>query len=84
MATMGGLDTLVFTGGIGENSREVRARLGAEAQWLGLTLNAEANEANATVISTPDSKVEVLVIPTDEEMLIARHTLALLQGRPED
>ena len=84
MATMGGLDTLVFTGGIGENSREVRARLGAEAQWLGLELDADANEANATVISTPDSKVEVLVIPTDEEMLIARHTLALLQGRPED
>jgi acetate kinase len=84
MATMGGLDTLVFTGGIGENSRQVRASLVEQAQWLGLELDTDANEANATVISTPNSKVEVLVIPTDEELLIARHTLALLQGRPED
>jgi acetate kinase len=84
MATMGGIDTLVFTGGIGENSRPVRAMLAQQAQWLGVKLNAEANDANATVISTPDSKVEVLVIPTDEEMLIAHHTLALLQGRAED
>lgn len=84
MATMGGIDTLVFTGGIGENSRPVRAMLAEQAQWMGLKLNADANDANETVISTPDSKVEVLVIPTDEEMLIAHHTLALLQGRAED
>ena len=83
-ATMGGIDTLVFTGGIGENQRPVRAALAAKAKWLGLQLDATANEANEMIISTPQSRVEMLVIPTDEEFMIARQTLAILQHREPD
>jgi acetate kinase len=79
-ATMGGIDTLVFTGGIGENSRQVRARFAEQAQWLGIVFDAKANEKSASVISTPDSRVELRVIPTNEEHVIARQTLAVLQG----
>lgn len=83
-AIMGGIDTLVFTGGIGENQRPVRAALAAKAAWLGLQLDASANQANETIISTPQSSVEILVIPTDEEFMIARQTLAILQHREPD
>ena len=83
-ATMGGLDTLVFTGGIGENSRQVRARFAEQAQWLGIVFDANANEKNASVISAPDSRVELRIIPTNEEQMIARQTLAVLQGHELD
>ena len=77
-AALGGLDAFVFTAGVGENSDEIRARLAARLAWLGAELDAAANAAGATCISTPSSRVALLVIPTDEEMMIARATLALV------
>jgi acetate kinase len=69
-----GLDGFVFTAGIGEHSAPVRAAVCARLGWLGLRLDSAANEANAACISAPDSKVEIRVIATDEEAMIARHT----------
>lgn len=73
-AAAGGLDALVFTAGIGEHSAPVRAAVCEKAAWLGIRLDPEANAAHATSISTPDSAVSVWVVPTDEELMIARHT----------
>ena len=73
-ATLDGLDAIVFTGGIGENARNIRAAVLRGMQWLGLNLDAQANERNAPVISTPESTTRALVIPTDEERMIAEHT----------
>ncbi len=69
-AVLGGVDTVVFTGGIGEHSSNVRAKVCAGMDWLGITLDAAANDAHAEIISTGD--VTVRVIPTDEEIVIAR------------
>jgi acetate kinase len=77
-AALGGLDALVFTGGIGENASGVRARIVDGAAWLGLELDPAANARNAQRITTPDSDVPAYVVPTDEELTIARHTLALV------
>lgn len=74
VAELGGLDLLIFTAGIGENSPEVRARIVSGLQWLGVYLNVDANESKETEISMPDSAVGVFVIPTDEESVIARLT----------
>lgn len=71
-ADLGGLDAIVFTGGIGENSRRVRAEVSEGLAWWGVSFDAAANAANDTVISGPDSAVQVLVIPTNEELVIAR------------
>jgi acetate kinase len=79
-ASMGGIDGLVFTAGIGERSAEVRARVVERLGWLGAELDAAANAVHATVVSAPGSRLKVLVIPTDEELMIARHTLALVRG----
>ncbi len=76
-AALGGLDAFVFTAGIGENSAPIRARVAERLAWLGAELDPAANAAGDTVISTPESRVALLVIPTDEELMIARHTLAL-------
>ncbi len=84
VAAMGGIDTLVFTGGIGENSRPVRARFAEQAKWLGIEFDTSANDNNEGVISAPGSKVELRVIATDEELVIARQTLAILQHREPD
>jgi acetate kinase len=73
-AALGGLDVLVFTGGIGEHAASVRARVCADARWLGARLDPAANLAGGPRISTPDSAVSLWVIPTDEELMIARHT----------
>lgn len=78
-AALGGLDAVVFTAGIGENSAEIRARICQRASWLGLTLDADANAAGEPRISTAQSRVAVLVIRTNEELMIARHTLAFLK-----
>ena len=78
-AALGGLDALVFTAGIGEHAAPVRQAVCAEAAWLGIELDAAANRANAKCISTAASKVAVLVLPTNEEWMIARHTFALTQ-----
>lgn len=77
-AVLGGIDGLVFTAGIGENSAEVRRRVCEASRWLGLELDAEANERRGPRISTPESKVSAWVVPTDEELMIARHMGSLL------
>lgn len=80
-AALGGLDAFVFTAGIGENSPAIRVLLAEKLAWLGAELDHAANEAGATVISTAESRIKLLVIPTNEELMIARHTLALV-GNP--
>ena len=80
-AALGGVDGFVFTAGIGENSPSMRARIGKKLAWLGIELDPAANAAGGPLISRPDGRVPVYVIPTDEELMIARHTLALLSGR---
>jgi len=77
-AALGGIDGLVFTAGIGENSPEIRRRICEASAWLGVELDAEANTKKGPRISTPQSKVSTWVIPTNEELMIARHTGALL------
>jgi len=76
-AVLGGLDALVFTAGIGEHSPLVRAKVCENLRWLGVTVDAKANAANGPRISAGDSRVSVFAIPTNEELMIARHTLAL-------
>ena len=77
-AALGGLDVLVFTGGIGEHAAPVRQRVCSAAGWLGVELDSEANAADEKCISSAKGKVRVLVLPTNEEWIIARHTSALL------
>lgn len=77
-AALGGLDALVFTAGIGENAPEIRARIAARLGWLGADLDISANIAGKTVISTADSPLRLLVLPTDEELMIAQQTQSLL------
>jgi acetate kinase len=77
-AALGGLDGFVFTAGIGENSPAMRARIVEKLRWLGAALDPAANAAGGPVISTRDSRIALYVIPTDEELMIARHTLAAL------
>ncbi len=77
-AALRGLDALVFTAGIGENSPEIRRRVCQDGAWLGITLDEEANKANRHRISRPGTSPEVWVIPTDEERMIALHTLRLV------
>ncbi|MDE1915606.1 MAG: acetate/propionate family kinase [Sphingomonadales bacterium] len=78
--SLGGLDGLVFTAGIGEHDAPMRARICAYLGWLGLAIDPQANAAHAPVISTPGSTICVRIIPTDEERMIALHTLSLLQA----
>jgi acetate kinase len=78
-AVLGGLDAFVFTAGIGEHSVPVRAALCNKMAWLGVKLDEPANVAGGPRISAPDSSVSVWVIPTNEELMIAQHTLALVR-----
>ncbi|MBX4999555.1 acetate/propionate family kinase [Rhizobium lentis] len=75
-AALGGMDGFVFTAGIGENSPEMRKRIVEKLEWLGAKLDPERNAAGHLLISTADSWLRVYVVPTDEELMIARHTLA--------
>src|SRR5262245_6148118 len=77
-AVLGGLDAFVFTAGIGERSPDIRQRVCARSGWLGIALDEAANRAGGPRISTAGSKVAVFAIPTDEELMIARHTLRVL------
>jgi acetate kinase len=79
-AVLGGLDALVFTAGIGERSPTIREKVCARSGWLGIALDDAANRAGGPRISSAGSKVAVFAIPTDEEQMIARHTLAVLLG----
>jgi acetate kinase len=78
-AAAGGLDVLVFTGGIGEHAAEIRERVCAQAEWLGVRLDATANAAGGPRLHAPDSAVAVWVLAADEESVIARQTRALVQ-----
>ena len=78
VAALGGLDGLVFTAGIGEHSPEIRRLVCERSGWLGITLDTAANERGEPCISTPASRVSVWAIPTDEERMIARQTIAVL------
>ncbi|HYI28925.1 MAG TPA: acetate kinase [Bradyrhizobium sp.] len=77
-AALGGLDAFVFTAGIGENSPSMRARIAAKLGWLGCELDVGANKESASLISAPTSRVPIYVVPTDEELMIAKHTLSVL------
>ena len=79
-AALGGLDAIVFTAGIGENSAEIRHRVVEDAAWLGPRLNQRANGKGGPCISTSRSRVSVWAIPTNEELMIARHARRLLGG----
>jgi acetate kinase len=80
-AALGGLDAFVFTAGIGENSPDMRARIAEKLAWLGAMLDPQANAAGDTSIAGHDSRIGLYVVRTDEELMIARHTLALLTAR---
>jgi acetate kinase len=80
-AAMQGIDGLVFTAGIGENAPAVREAVAKRLAWLGLELDPAANAAGAARISRPQSRIACHVIPTDEELMIARHTLRILRQR---
>jgi len=77
--TLGGLDCLVFTGGIGEHAKEIRSAIGERLAWLGVRIDAAANEEGRERISGGESPVEVFVIPTNEELAIARHCAEVLR-----
>lgn len=78
VAALAGLDTLVFTGGIGEHAATIRERVCQDAAWLGVELDAAANAVGGPCISTANSTITVWVIPTNEELMIARHTRKIL------
>jgi acetate kinase len=83
-AVLGGIDGLVFTAGIGERSVEIRKRICEGCRWLGLSLDADANQRHGPRISKDASIVEGWVVPTNEELVIARHTgqlLGLIEAR---
>jgi acetate kinase len=77
-AALGGLDAIVFTGGIGENAPVIRSRVCRDADWIGVEIDEAANAKGQKCISTASSRVAVYVIPTNEELMIARHTRRLL------
>jgi acetate kinase len=77
-AALGGLDAFVFTAGIGENSASMRSRVVQRLGWLGAILDPQANDAGQLAIAKPTSRIGLFIVPTDEEVMIARHTLAVL------
>lgn len=79
-AALQGLDAFVFTAGIGENSAGIRARVAEQLGWLGIALDAAENERHSRLISGQNSLIPVYVVPTDEELMIAQHTLSLLMN----
>lgn len=79
-AALGGLDAFVFTAGIGENSDGIRVRISEKLAWLGAELDTKANAGRKPLISRPESRLKLYVIPTDEELMIAEHTLAVLRS----
>lgn len=79
-AALQGLDAFVFTAGIGENSANIRARVAEQLGWLGVAVDAAENARHSRLISRPNSTIPVYVVPTDEELMIAQHTLSLLMN----
>jgi acetate kinase len=85
LASMGGADAVIFTGGIGENSPEIRARICEGLEWAGVQLNSDSNQqtkGKSAEIGVEGSKLPIWVIPTDEELLIARDTVRCVLGLP--
>ena len=80
-AALGGIDAIVFTAGIGENAPLIRERVCRDAAWLGVELDAPANASGGPRIGTPASRVSAWVVPTNEELMIARHTQSLLRAK---
>jgi acetate kinase len=80
---MGGIDGFVFTAGVGENSPIIREAVAKRIAWLGLELDPEINAKGTGQISTSGSRIACYVIPTDEELMIARHTLGVLRAKAE-
>jgi acetate kinase len=78
-AALGGLDAIVFTAGIGERSAQIRRRICTASAWLGIDVDDSANDAGGPLITTRESQVSAWVVPTNEELMIARHTRSLLQ-----
>jgi len=78
-AALGGLDAFVFTAGIAENSVLIRTRVAEKLSWLGASLDADANTAAKLLISQPHSKICLYVVPTEEELMIAQHTIGCLK-----
>ena len=82
-AALGGIDAFVFTAGIGENSASLRAKVAEKLVWLGAEVDPAANNKAQTKISTPNSRLAMLVVPTDEELMIAQHTVAEVSKRDQ-
>ena len=80
-AALGGVDAIVFTAGIGENAAAIRERVCRDAAWLGIELDAAANARGGPRISAPGSRVSAWVVPTNEELMIARHTQSVLERK---
>ena len=78
VAALGGLDALVFTGGIGEHATPVRARVCELSQWLGIAIDPVANADDLTILHTADSAIKVLIVPTNEERMMAKHVAQVL------
>ena len=78
--TLGGLDAIVFTAGIGEHQPQIRASVIRHLAWLGLTVDEKANAANGFTITTPASRITAHVIATDEEQIIAQEALSILRA----
>ena len=81
VAALGGLDTLVFTGGIGEHAAPIRERICQGLGFLGVTLDADRNANNEGVVSGMGSRVTIRVMPTDENLMVARHTRRLISRK---
>ena len=84
MAVLQGVDAIVFTGGIGENSRYVREHVCAGFEWAGLTLDLQKNEETGSAernLAAPDSRVGIWVIPTNEELVVARQSAQAIQAQ---
>jgi acetate kinase len=80
VAALGGLNALIFTGGIGEHAAVIRARICRDAAWLGVALDEAANDAGGPRISSPNAQASAWMIPTDENLMVARHTRRLLDA----
>jgi acetate kinase len=87
LAAMNGAEAIVFTGGIGENSAEIRAKICDDLSWLGVEVDTDLNSANGAnkngQISADGSRIAIYVIPTNEELLIARDTVRVVSGAPQ-
>jgi acetate kinase len=83
VAALGGIDLLIFTGGIGEHAPQIRAAACADLGFLGIVLDDARNTNNASTISSNSSRCTVQVVPSNEEVIIARHTRAVLAGRDD-